>query len=460
MTISDAQFDAWLNQDDKNPVVLLEANYYTSEFPTTVYWSNAPWASMSGDSPANQPYLDVINSIPVIETRVDNSATLSEIELIKTEDMETYIGKNFAGGQFALYLGDASWPKSDFRQVFGGVCNGLYNEPNILRFTILDKRSLLNEQINVDYENNRLKPYLVGEVFNAEPVLVDSATYKYRCHINNLTLSDVRDNGVSVSYTDNNDGTFTLTSAPVGNVTFDGKTGDKNTGEIVDTLLSKAGFIPAERSSSYTNTSYSGIYVSNESSYLDNIKKIMAGVGGYLSFDKFGVANMIQLAIAATADYTIDSEMIFQDSIKETSIEHPRWKMSMGYKKNFAPKDRATYAASVSEVNRDLYSQEYSKVNYTTVPSGGYPLATRGHLIESYIVGQTDANTELTRVSVLRLYSRSVYEMMVKNISLQLDIGDTVEFDVPGHYLNGKKAQVLSKQERIGFGTAIIEVWL
>ena len=82
-----------------------------------------------------------------------------------------------------VYLGDPSWPKTDFVLIFDGLIQELTapNE-NALSFTLFDKLQRLNDPISertladTNYSQNTLKnvlPLLFGEAFNIQPLLVD-----------------------------------------------------------------------------------------------------------------------------------------------------------------------------------------------------------------------------------------------------------------------------------------------
>ena len=82
-----------------------------------------------------------------------------------------------------IYLGDPSWPKSDFVLIFDGLIQEL-TAPNesSLSFSLFDKLQRLNDPISertladTNYSEKALEnilPLLFGEAFNIQPLLVD-----------------------------------------------------------------------------------------------------------------------------------------------------------------------------------------------------------------------------------------------------------------------------------------------
>ena len=73
---------------------------------------------------------------------------------------------------------------------------------------------------------NRVYPRAFGMGKFVEPLLLDDANKKY--HAAYGTVQYVYDDGVSVGFTDNGDGTFTLSANPVGTITMDVVSGVPN----------------------------------------------------------------------------------------------------------------------------------------------------------------------------------------------------------------------------------------
>jgi len=150
-----------------------------------------------------------------------------------------------------IYLGDPSWPKSDFVLIFDGLVQDLTsNGENELVLTLFDKLQLLNDSLTektlynttsgyseasktvsgIVTKNESLLPITLGECFNVQPLLVDNGTSTsgtsgsgntYMVHDGPIQgIIEVRDNGVPISVNESlSIGTFTLQSSPVGTIT-------------------------------------------------------------------------------------------------------------------------------------------------------------------------------------------------------------------------------------------------
>lgn len=135
-----------------------------------------------------------------------------------------------------IYLGDPSWPKSDFVLIFDGLVQDI-TAPNesSLSFSLFDKLQRLNDPItektlkSTHYSQNdqdSILPLLFGECFNVSPLLVDNGStlgggQVYMVHDGAIQgIIEVRDNGIPIAVEpDLAAGTFELLTAPYGTIT-------------------------------------------------------------------------------------------------------------------------------------------------------------------------------------------------------------------------------------------------
>lgn len=177
---------AWLDNPSHLKCVLADISYWNGSEQTMRL--------------STRSYYDGTNEyIPIIIGGLSFSESLSEdltvsisygtIELENTggsyDHFLDYIWKRRS---IDLYLGDPSWPKSDFVLIFTGLVDTLVSggESN-LQITIVDRLEQLNETITTTVlkdlsrpysakttEGDKLLPVLFGEVFNLSPILVDT----------------------------------------------------------------------------------------------------------------------------------------------------------------------------------------------------------------------------------------------------------------------------------------------
>lgn len=180
------QIKTWLDSPNNRKCILAEIGYYNTT-ETTMYLSTLPY------------YDGNIEYLPIIVGGISFSESLSAdlsvainygtIELENTDgnydDFLDYIWKR---REIDLYIGDPSWPKSDFTLIFRGLVQDLISSgESRLQLTLVDKLESLNEAIttktskdlvgNYTIKNSpeeKLLPVLFGEVFNISPMLVDN----------------------------------------------------------------------------------------------------------------------------------------------------------------------------------------------------------------------------------------------------------------------------------------------
>ena len=117
---------------------------------------------------------------------VDGQASLSfgSLEIVNTNGVhDDYLLYVWNKRPIKVYLGDPSWPKSDFVLIFDGLVQEITApSENTLSFTVFDKLQRLNDPISertladTNYSEKALKnilPLLFGEAFNIQPLLVD-----------------------------------------------------------------------------------------------------------------------------------------------------------------------------------------------------------------------------------------------------------------------------------------------
>lgn len=234
MTISDAQFNAWLKSTAEIRCVLVEADVKLAAGGTsTRYLSNRAYVTGSTDTPANTSYLSRIGGgIKFTKSvSVDGSVSLSfgDIELLNTDGaLDTWLDDYWPGRSIRVYLGDPTWPRADFRLMFSGITTGIdCRARNRVNIKISDTLQRLNYPVSevklggAGSLADDLAPLCFGECHNITPKLVDAVNNEYQVHQGGIeSIIEVRDNGVPVSFTPYlSTGKFRLAAAPFGAVT-------------------------------------------------------------------------------------------------------------------------------------------------------------------------------------------------------------------------------------------------
>jgi hypothetical protein len=180
------QIKAWLDTPNNRKCILADVDYYSST-EKTMYLSTLAY------------YDGIIEYLPIIVGGVSFAESLSSdltvsinygtIELENTggayDSFLQYIWKR---RNINIYIGDPSWPKSDFTLIFSGLVENLISSgESSLQLTLVDKLEKLNEAITTrtskdlvgnytikSSQEEKLLPVLFGEVFNLTPMLVDN----------------------------------------------------------------------------------------------------------------------------------------------------------------------------------------------------------------------------------------------------------------------------------------------
>ena len=236
MALSDAQFTAWLASASSIRTVLVEVVARIVSTETTLYLSNRNYITGSADTPASTAYQACIaGGVSTSEAlNLDGSPSMSwgDIEIANADgSRDGWLDYVWANRAVNVYVGDPTWPRADFRLVFSGVVDDIASRArDVLNLRLRDKLERLNAPVSEATlggstdNKDRLTPLVFGEVHNVEPLLATPATLIYQYHTGAAErLIEVRDNGAPITtYTsDLSNGKFTLTAAPVGQITCD-----------------------------------------------------------------------------------------------------------------------------------------------------------------------------------------------------------------------------------------------
>lgn len=251
MSITDQQFLDWQKSDAPKRVLLVEADPYVGAVGagaiTTRYLSNRGYVTGPAESPANIAYEDRITATPAFTVRMGelllgrSIPSWGDLEIYNGDGLlDTWLDDGWDGCAIRVYLGDASWVKTDFRQVATLTASAITaRDSSTLAVKIKDFQywldvPLTTEVMGTGPNSNALKPIAYGQCKNITPVCENTGTLKYRVNAFEVqAVSQVRDNGVSVAFTaDLADGSFVLSGAPSGAVTCDVSSGGRSFGAM------------------------------------------------------------------------------------------------------------------------------------------------------------------------------------------------------------------------------------
>lgn len=490
MTISDAEYTAWLLGDNKKRCVLVEAQAYSSGATVTRYFSNLGFTTLPSDSPANTPYDDILVSVPAITSRMGeffrgrSVVGYGDIEVDNSNgERDSWLLDSWDGRPVAIYMGDPDWPKADFRRVFLGVTEDIQARSNsVLTLRIRDRQFLLAVPAlttligGTDSTKDQRRPACYGECKRIVPVLIDSATRTYAVHDGQIQSVDaVYVAGAPIAtYTANlTNGTITLTAALTGFLSADVK-GSKTGGVYVNTTADIAKRLITERSSitageissadvTALNTDSPGVvglFINADSStVLDAMDVLMTGAGASYSVDRSGTVRMAMFkAPSGTPAATLVGDDIDQSGVELIRRILPLKSVRLGYARFYSNLDVSS--TGLNESDRQRLRDELLVAKATNSLTG-FLLAVDGDLERSNFVSSADASTEASRRATLYSVLRRVFRIRGFLAAQQVVIGDVISVTSPRHgFSGGVLVRVVAMRENLTGGRVELEVFV
>ena len=489
MSVSDAQWVAWLRSDGSRRTLLVVAESHDGSTTHTHYWGTRPVISQPTDTPANTPFEDVIDAVPAFRWALDDALqgatthSWGELRLYNDGGLDYLLNHGWEGHPIAFYLGDLTWPFDDYRQILGGFTESIScPDKNQLALSLRGRQYALDVPLQTDTiasgpHAGEIVPDCWGEVFNGEPVLIDAATLKYRIHSGPVqAITDVRDNGVSVAYTaDLPNGEFTLSNNPAGAIRFDAQGGTvggaylSTAGEIFEHLITDRTILTSSDLDSSaiatfksTCTQTVGYYAAERQNLLDVLDWLVISVGGYYGERRDGKIFAARLeAPTGTASIEYDTDSVVRGGIRLRKRWTPRASIRLGYRRNWGAQNAGAIAASVTTANRDAYSTEWQEtVAEDATIKTQYPLAEDPERIDTLLVDATEAATEASRQLTLWKQPRYLYELDALAEVYRADAGDEVEITHPRFGFDaGENAIAVGGEDNPTKRRGLLEVW-
>lgn len=411
------------------------------------------------------------------QLNLDGAASLSfgAIDLVNTYGINdrflTYIWNR---RPIKIYLGDPSWPKSDFVLIFDGLVQDLTtNGEGELTLSLFDKLQWLNDSLtettlyNTSYsekqkvvngittKNETILPITFGECFNVQPLFVDNGTTGntgnvYMVH-NGLVdnIVEVRDNGVPITVTTNlSTGTFALNTTPFGTITCDvlgdASSSYSNTIPGIITKIctsSNYGTIATNRFTSSdlnlgTDTRAVGVYINSKTNMLQICNQLAQSINASLISPSITVnyqtdqisaskLRLVELKVPSSADAVVElnDDYMVVGSLAITEIFPVKPYVKLGYCKNFTVQQ--TVASGINPASK--FDEEYwyitgeNPTNKTLYRDAGTVEETPTLLITS-----ANANTEATKRLTLWEVPRKLITATYLPHHLFTQLGDTV----------------------------------
>lgn len=438
MAVTEAQVKAWLKNNTAKRRVLVEVGVQVGGVETTRYLSNKGYLTGATDVPANTTYNAYISSgVTFTESlSLKGEATLSSgvIEIDNTSgSVDSWYSDVWQGRSIKIFIGDYSWPRADFYQIFDGVvARADCSSREKFELVVSDKLQRLNTTVSdvkvggTTTNKDKLKPLLFGQCHNISPVLINLATHEYQIHNGPIhSIIEVRDNGVPVAYTANlTTGTFTLTQQPVGTITCSAR-GDTPTTyasdavSLIKRLVKDYGLVgqrfldsdldlTALNAFQTANTQPLGIYLTEKANVVEVCNRIVSSIGARMLVSRKGLLTIVKIDLPQlSAGTNITVADIEEMSIYVKELTPVKAAIKVGYCKNWTSQEALQTGIPANHV--ELFAQEWLTTTTTNVTvANKYKLFTDPEMVETLLMTQALAETESNRLLTLGSTQRKV----------------------------------------------------
>ena len=490
MSVSDAEYQAWLADPQEERVVLAEVKAYTSGSVSTFYLGSKYFHTGASDTPANTSYEGVLKGSPFFATTMSEAfggrsfVSIGELTIDNSDgDKDAWIAYAWDGRDATIKIGDPTWAIADYRTILSGIVERLtINDDYTLALVIRDKQRTLdvpiqNTLIASGEETDQVVPLCYGEVYNVSPVQTNASTHEYQVHegqIEDIVAVYVDGLATTLSVTkDLSNGKFTLSGDPDGTVTADVK-GHKPSGsykskpgEIIRAIVDRVLVDPDDLDTSAftqfdSDLNYTvGIYIDSRENLLDVLDSMLPA-GWYYGFNRAGKFTLAALKDPSglTSALTIDDLESHGDlGIQKADV--PQWRARVGYKKNYTTMSVGT-DSSIAESARPYLEETFNKIAKAEDASvkTTHLLAQDPDVLESTIAGSTNAGTEATRLLTLFKTQRYLFNVSAYVAPLQVTIGDCVTLqDDRFNLSSGSKCVVTGITEYLLDNKVEMQLW-
>ena len=464
MTISDADYTAWLSSTDAVRTILVEAVANVASVETTRYLSSKAYF----DGVAARNYDPCIrgSSVKLVERlSLDGNSSMSfgDIEIENLDgSRDSWLNDVWSNRSVKIFIGDVRWARADFRTIFDGIAEGMDTSArDVLNIKLRDKMQRLNTPVSetklggTTKNKDELIPLTFGEVHNVTPLLADPATLQYQVHNGAIeSIIEVRDNGVPVSFTPTvATGKFTLLAAPYGQITASVQgdkpvTWDKTVKKVIERIVKDFGhatnrFTASDLDSTNltafdtANPQSIGIYIRDRENVIEVCNALARSVGAQIVMSRQGQLQLIKIAVPPSGTpIGIGTDDIIQGTLQITELLPVQAAQKVGYCKNWTVQDKLE--TGIPADHKELFAQDW--LTFTTSDSSVktlYKIDAEPEQVDTLLLTEADAITEATRLLNLYKVQRKTLSFEGTPRLVELELGDPVTITHPRFGLSG-----------------------
>ncbi|MFA7241090.1 MAG: hypothetical protein WC091_13355 [Sulfuricellaceae bacterium] len=496
MTISPAQYTAWLAADGKAREVLIEVGCNHGGVEIVRYLSIYGRTTGPAESPPNTPYLSRLNGkisfsrkVSVTSTEPSVQMQVSSIDLDNLDgDLDAWMDDVWEKRALRVYIGDPSWPRADFRQILAGRVAALNpNGRSGLKLDFYDELLRLNCPVTeatlggTSSNKDAILPVAFGEVFNVTPLLVDEGNHEYQVHNGQIELFiEGRDNGAPASSTPNPAaGKFRLDQHPVGQITCDVQ-GAKPGGVYAHTLASIVKDIvmswgyPDTRLSigeiddvnfaafDASNNQTLGLYLDGKTNVIDACNQLCSSLQASLYFSSAGLLRLWRPPASAGAPMHVYTPGdIDPDSFEVVEIIPATPAVTLGWGRNWTVQSSGLAWGLPESAVDDLKLEwrEYAVSDAAAVTLRRY--TTRPTREDTLLVDESDAQVEAGKRLDFRRVPHKIVQFKTTLSALEHDIGTEITIIYPrAGCESGKSGWIIGVTPDLGMSDSPFRVLL
>lgn len=432
------EYNKWLRKLDADRVELIELTGFDGIQNQVFYISSLVFKTGPTDSLPNIQFTANLEKSSTLSRSISffdegrGIDDVGEINIINNDGFfDFWQDYHWKGRSIRILLGDPTWSYDDFlvKPVLVGVIKEKpeFND-SLVSFRIQDKLGSLdvpvqrNLIVSTDSSNNNPFPICLGTVENIKPVLIESATHKYKWHtgpVDSIGAIYFKGSAVTSFTTDNANGEFTLTTRPIGTVTLDGNgakpagTHLTKIGEIAEYLITEFGGLSAGE---IDTTSFAQLnidkpydleyYISDRQNLLDVLDSLFSSVGAFylINYEGKVIVGHIKDPANETAVESFDGNNIQLDNFSVKPLGTIQWRTRLFYNRNFTVQADGDLAGSITDptypdaARVDFLGTEWrtaSDEDISVVPGGtDFNLVEEPDAIITNIHSLADATTE------------------------------------------------------------------
>jgi len=482
MTISDAQYAAWLDDPTAQRVTLYRVSCLVNGQPVVRRLANKPFTG-----PASAPYsADIARDLEISRSiSIEGDARLSagDVEVWNVNgERDSWFSDVWANQRVEVYVGDARWDEADFRLSFvGNLADIAYgNDRTTLVLKFRDALQRLNTPVSeAKMADDTLYPVALGEVPNMTPKL-DSVTGRYYYHRGPAEgLIEPRTDGKKRSADvsdDRGNGRFAFNTAVGPGAITCSVQGDKTGGIYRNTIAPLIQLLATQYGKESTrmtdadidvanftefhaaNSQPVGLGIMDRTNVLAACAQLASSKGAQLIPSMLGKLRLIQYAIPAGAALSIPLSMQVKGTLTPVARTMPAAAVQIGFCRNYTT--QPNLGTSLPPQHKQMLATEWQ--TYTAVDEATqatYSLYSDPARIDTCLLDPADARAEAERRLAIVKVSRATYRVELTPAGMLVELGEARRLFGDGFGLEaGKPGQVTSLTTNFGTYSVTAEI--